>query len=93
MAHSVRAMMIAAQIAKAHDFAGADERRLALAHVNEAFAEAVLAGVEGGCFAQAAIEAGLYELVARFGEDAVADFAQSLPERVRQGEFSSGAQH
>ena len=48
---------------------GSEDRQIALAFVTEAFAEAVLAGVEGECFAHAAIFAALQELVATYGEE------------------------
>ena len=66
----------------------ADERRAALAYVTEAFAEAILDGIEADCFAQAALFAALQELVDTYGEEPVASFAERLPERLRCGEFS-----
>jgi hypothetical protein len=38
--------------------------------------------------AQASLFAALAELVGTYGEDAVAKFAEALPDRVRNGEFS-----
>ncbi len=70
-----------------------DDRRAALIYVNEAFAEAIMAGIDMESFADAAIAAGLQELVACYGEDAVATFTARLPERVRRGEFTIGARH
>ncbi|RFB81456.1 hypothetical protein DYH55_00710 [Methylovirgula sp. 4M-Z18] len=70
------------------DSAAADERRAALAYVTEAFAEAIMDGIESDCFAQAALFTALQELVQTYGEEAVATFAERLPERVRHGEFS-----
>lgn len=72
---------------------GIEDRQVALAFVTEAFAEAVLAGVEGECFAHAAIFAALQELVARYGEESVVAFAERLPGRVRSGEFSAASRH
>jgi hypothetical protein len=66
----------------------ADERRAALSFVTEAFHEAILSGVEADCFAQAAIFTAFQELVDTYGEEAVAHFAERLPERIRCGEFS-----
>jgi hypothetical protein len=77
----------------ATDDAGSDERRAALAYVSEAFAEAVLAGIESENFAHAALAAALRELVATRGEEDVAAFAEQLPERLRAGEFSLGVRH
>lgn len=65
------------------------ERRLALTYVAEALAEATLDGVEEDCFAQAALFTAFQSLVSTYGEDAAADFAQRLPERIRHGEFST----
>jgi uncharacterized membrane protein len=73
--------------------AGPDEQRAALAYVTEAFAEAILAGIESDSFAHAALFAALRELVAGYGEETVARFADRLPGRLRAGEFSSGVKH
>ncbi|HMK88751.1 MAG TPA: hypothetical protein VK446_03840 [Methylocystis sp.] len=78
---------------QATDDAGADQRRAALAYVTEAYAEAILAGIDGDDFAHAALAAALRELVATRGEENVAAFAAELPQRLRAGEFSSGAKH
>jgi hypothetical protein len=72
---------------------GSEDRQVALAFVTEAFTEAVLAGVEGECFAHAAIFAALQELVASYGEEPVVNFAERLPARVRSGEFSAASRH
>jgi hypothetical protein len=72
---------------------GSEDRQVALAFVSEAFAEAVLAGVEGECFAHAAIFAALQELVATYGEEPVVSFAERLPGRLRGGEFSAAIRH
>jgi len=70
-----------------------DERRAALAYVTEAFAEAILAGVESESFAHAALFAALQELVETYGEEAVAAFAGRLPERIVAGEFTTAVRH
>ena len=54
---------------------------------------ALMAGLDMESFADAALTAGLQELVARYGEDAVASFTAKLPERVRRGDFTIGARH
>jgi hypothetical protein len=64
-------------------------RLSALDYVTEAFAEAVLDGVEAEAFAEAAIATALRELVAAHGEERVAGLFADFPERVRAGEFSS----
>ena len=73
--------------------AASDERLAALSYVREAFAEAVRDGIDADCFAQAALFAAMQELVATFGEDPVADFAEKLPERIRSGEFTTAVKH
>jgi len=73
--------------------AAAEQQREALAYVTEAFAEAILAGIESDSFAHAALFAALRELVATYGEDVVATFAAGLPARLRDGEFSCGVKH
>ncbi|HUZ66083.1 MAG TPA: hypothetical protein VMU56_00315 [Beijerinckiaceae bacterium] len=75
------------------DRSAAEERRAALGFVTEAFAEAILAGVEGPCFAHAALFTAFQELVCLYGEEAVARFAEALPERLRLGEFSVASRH
>jgi hypothetical protein len=66
----------------------ADARRAALHYVSEAFAEALLDGIDVDLFAEAALCAAFRELVAVHGEEKAATFAERLSERVRQGEFS-----
>ena len=43
--------------------------------------------------AQAALFAAFMELVATYGEDAVAQYADGLPEKIRGGGFSTGLKH
>jgi hypothetical protein len=66
----------------------ADARRAALAYVSEAFAEALLDGIDVDAFADAALCAVFRELVANYGEERSAALANGLPERIRSGEFS-----
>ena len=73
--------------------AAAEEGRAALAYLGEAFAEATLDGIEESCFAQAALFTAFETLVRQFGEDPVATYAESLADRVRQGEFTVGQKH
>jgi hypothetical protein len=70
-----------------------EQHQAALAYVTEAFAEAILAGIESDSFAQAALSAALRELVATFGEETVAKLAEALPGRIRAGEFTYAARH
>ena len=65
-----------------------EQKRAALNYLNEAWAEARHEGVDGDCLAQASLFAALAELVSTYGEDAVAKFAEGLPSRLRNGEFS-----
>jgi hypothetical protein len=73
------------------ELSAADARRAALAYVSEAFAEAVLDGIDVDLFAEAALCAAFRELVAVHGEEKAAAFAERLADRVRQGEFSAAA--
>lgn len=68
-------------------------KRAALSYVAEAFAEAELDGLDADCMAQAALFAAFRELVATYGEDAVAQYAEALPDRIRAGAFSTGPRH
>ena len=65
-----------------------EQKRAALNYLNEAWAEARHDGIDGDCLAQASLFAALAELVGTYGEDAVAKFAEGLPTRVHNGEFS-----
>ena len=65
-----------------------EQKRLALGYVKEAWAEGLLDGVDGDCLAQASLFSALSELVTTYGEDATAKFAEGLPARIRNGEFS-----
>jgi hypothetical protein len=66
----------------------AEERRAALGYLAEAWAEARLDGIDGDCLAQACLFTALAEFVTTYGEDAAAKFAETLPARIRNGEFS-----
>lgn len=65
-----------------------EQKRLALNYVSEAWADGIMDGVDGDCLAQACLFAAFAELVATYGEDAAADFAEGLSRRIRKGEFS-----
>jgi hypothetical protein len=71
-----------------HLLNASESRLAALDYVSEAFAEAVLDGVEVEAVAEAAIATALRELVAAHGEERVADVVETWPERLRAGEFS-----
>ncbi|MBN8955674.1 MAG: hypothetical protein J0H17_03635 [Rhizobiales bacterium] len=65
-----------------------EQKRMAVGYVQEAWAEAVLDGVDPDCLAQACLFAALAELVTTYGEDAAANYAEGLVTRIRNGEFS-----
>lgn len=65
-----------------------DQRRAAYNYMSEAFAEGRFDGIDGDCLAHAALFAAFVELVAGYGEEAVALFAARLPDRIRSGEYS-----
>ena len=69
------------------------EKRAALTYVAEAFVEAQLDGLDADCIVQAALFAAFQELVATYGEDATATYAEGLPDRIRSGGFSTGLKH
>lgn len=76
------------QLDSAQDKLYSDQRRAAYSYVSEAFAEGRFDGIDGDCLAHAALFAAFVELVATYGEDAVAKFAEKLPERIKAGEYS-----
>jgi hypothetical protein len=65
-----------------------EQKKAALTHLNNAMNEAKLDGIDGDCMAQACLFAAFAELVATYGEDAVAKYADQLSKRVRNGEFT-----
>ncbi len=68
-------------------------KRIALSYVTEAFAEAELDGIETDCVVQAALFAAFRELILAYGEDATAEYAALLPDRIRSGAFSTSPKH
>lgn len=66
-----------------------EQKKAALGYVHEAWAEARLDGIDDDCMAQACLFAALVEFVSTYGEDAAAAFAEGLPARIRNGEFSA----
>jgi hypothetical protein len=65
-----------------------EHKRAALGYLNEAWVEARIHGIDGDCLAQACLFVALAELVATYGEEACASFAEGLAGRIRSGEFS-----
>jgi hypothetical protein len=68
--------------------ADCDQRRVALGYLSEAWAEARFDGIDSDCLAQASLFTAFAEFVATYGEDAAAHYAEALPARIRNGEFS-----
>jgi hypothetical protein len=66
-----------------------EQKLAALNHLHEAWSEARLDGIDDDCMAQACLFAALIEFVSTYGEDAAAKFAEGLPARIRNGEFSA----
>lgn len=54
----------------------------------DAWDAALAEGAEAEVIASVAIYAALADMVDRYGEDAVAEFCATLPERTRRGEFT-----
>ncbi len=65
-----------------------DESLRALHYILEAWEEGATSGIAPELMAYAAIYTALSDLVAAYGEDAVADMAQGLGPRVKSGEFT-----
>ncbi len=65
-----------------------EQKKIALGHVQEAWAAARLDGVDGDCMAQSCLFAAFAEFVTTYGEEAAAEFAEGLAVRIRNGEFS-----
>ncbi|MEL7027868.1 MAG: hypothetical protein AAGL49_01375 [Pseudomonadota bacterium] len=70
------------------DYAPADQKRRALRFILEAWDKALDEGMEPELLASSAIYAALSDMVDIYGEEPVAKMAESLPERIRVGEFS-----
>lgn len=70
-----------------HEFAA--QRRAALGYVSDAFEEGRLDGIETDFLTQAALFAAFKTMVETYGEEAVAVFAERLPTRIREFEFSA----
>ncbi|ALK09751.1 hypothetical protein [Blastochloris viridis] len=73
--------------------ADAEQRRVALGYLGEAWDEAAVDGLDPDCLAQAAIFLAFQELVATYGEEPAAVFAEALAERIRAGEYTVQRTH
>lgn len=65
-----------------------EQRQIALQNILDAWDEALVEGVSPDILATTAIFAALSDMVESYGEDTVADMAEGLADRVRQGEFT-----
>jgi hypothetical protein len=70
------------------DLGLAAQKRRALDHLSEAWHEAMAEGVAPEVFAHAALFTAFADLVATYGEEAVAELARTLPRRIEALEFS-----
>jgi hypothetical protein len=68
-----------------------EQKRAALGYLHSAWVEARIDGIDGDCLAQACLFAAFAEFVTTYGEEAAARFAEGLPVRIRNGEFSLAA--
>jgi len=64
------------------------QKREAYQRFSAVWKDAVGAGIEPDVLAQVALFTALGDLVTTYGEAAVADFAERLPNRIVSGEFS-----
>jgi hypothetical protein len=65
-----------------------EQKRLALTHLQDAWAEAFNQGVDADCLAQTSLFLALAELVSTYGEEATAKYSENLSAKIRNGEFS-----
>ena len=65
-----------------------EKKARALELVLDAWDQALAEEVDPEVIASVAIYAAMADMVDRFGEQAVADFCATLPERIRNGEFT-----
>jgi hypothetical protein len=65
-----------------------EEKRLALAFIQDAWTEASNEGIDGDCLAQTSLFLALAELISTYGEEAAARYTDNLSARIRNGEFS-----
>jgi len=64
------------------------QKREAYVRISAVWRDALVAGIEPEVLAHVAIFAALGDLVATYGESAVADFAERLSGRIAAGEFT-----
>lgn len=68
-------------------------KRAALGYVTQAFAEAELDGLDSDFVVQAALFEAFRQLVAVYGEEQTAIYAEGFPGRIREGSFSITPRH
>ena len=66
------------------------QKKRALDLMLEAWDKALKEGVEPEILASVAIYAAFVDMIDQHGPEAVAQFAATLPERIRKGEFTLG---
>ena len=64
------------------------DKQTALRYLLDAWEEAVYDGVDPDVLSSAAIFTALSDMVATYGEDAVADMTDGLSQRIKNGEFT-----
>ena len=69
------------------------QKREAYVRISAVWQDALGAGIEPEVLAHVALFAALGDLVATYGETAVADFAERLPGRIVAGEFTVPNMH
>lgn len=65
-----------------------EQKLAALDLILEAWIKARKHGVDGDCVAQICLFTAFSELVSTYGEEATARYAEGLPTRIANGEFS-----
>ena len=65
-----------------------EQRQIALDLLLEAWNNAIEQGVDPETISKTAIFTGLSDMVNSYGEGAVADMTEELPQRIRQGDFT-----
>ncbi len=66
----------------------AEQKRVALAYLTQAWDDAVADGVDSDILAHAALFAALSDLITSYGEVAVAELAATLEDRIINREFT-----
>ncbi|MGI9413247.1 MAG: hypothetical protein ACR2PM_06240 [Hyphomicrobiales bacterium] len=80
--------MLKSEISTPEETSLGEQKQMALRYILDAWEEAVYDGIEPDLLARAAMFAALSDMVASFGEDAVATLTDGLAERIRHGEFT-----